>query len=330
MAGQFWSPSDEGGYLYSDELSELIRMQLQPRCKFRQFTEPREADKPLHKGANFYWDVISSIGTRASSALGEREKMPETDFTITQRSLTVTEGGNSVPFSQKLEMLAKHDLVAIIEKTLREDAMKFFDASVYTQFNLTPLRATPTSGTSTTAITLDTTVQTTVTNNIEMGIEHIKLIADTMQERNIPAYMDGDYVCLSRPTTLRPVKDDLEAIHQYTETGLSMIFAGEKGRYEGIRFVEQTNIPVGGAYDSTTFDAFTGTGDAWNNAKSSWAFFFGGDTVLECLVVPEEIRAKIPTDFGRSKAIAWYYLGGYGLVHTDATNARIIKWDSAA
>jgi hypothetical protein len=56
----------------------------------------------------------------------------------------------------------------------------------------------------------------------------------------------------------------------------------------------------------------------------------GGDTVTEAICIPEEIRAKIPGDFGRSKGIAWYYLGGFGLVHDDATNGRIVKWDSAA
>ena len=35
-----------------------------------------------------------------------------------------------------------------------------------------------------------------------------------------------------------------------------------------------------------------------------------------------EVRAKIPGDYGRSRGIAWYYLGGFGLVHTDALNRR--------
>ena len=68
----------------------------------------------------------------------------------------------------------------------------------------------------------------------------------------------------------------------------------------------------------------------WTNAKSNWAFFFGADTVAEGIVVPEEMRGKIPTDYGRSRGVAWYYLGGFGLVQTIAAQARIVKWDSAA
>lgn len=38
------------------------------------------------------------------------------------------------------------------------------------------------------------------------------------------------------------------------------------------------------------------------------------------------------TDYGRSKGVAWYYLGGFGIVHnqTVATESRIVVWDTAA
>ena len=66
-----------------------------------------------------------------------------------------------------------------------------------------------------------------------------------------------------------------------------------------------------------------------NGNVSDDAHFFGKDTVAEAIVVPEEIRGKIPTDYGRSKGIAWYALEGFGIVHTDATNCRIVRWTSS-
>jgi hypothetical protein len=163
---------------------------------------------------------------------------------------------------------------------------------------------------------------------------HVKAIVDTMKERNIPPAFGDDYGCLGHPSTFRTFKNDLETIKQYTGEGFQMILNGEVGRYENTRFVEQTNVPKGGRCDSTTFSPQTDTADPWDNALSSWAFFFGQDTVAEGIVVPEEMRGKIPTDFGRDKGIAWYYIGGFGLVHTtamsSARNARIVKWDSAA
>jgi hypothetical protein len=95
--------------------------------------------------------------------------------------------------------------------------------------------------------------------------------------------------------------------------------------------VEQTVVPAGGAADSTSFDPFSDTGDAWNTA-GDWVFVFGADTVCEAVHTPEEIRAKIPDDYGRSKGIAWYALLGYGITHNDSNNlaqSRIVKFDSA-
>lgn len=122
---------------------------------------------------------------------------------------------------------------------------------------------------------------------------------------NIKPYMDDRYLALSHPTTFRTFKNNLESIYQNVNEGYRRIINGAIGIYEGVLFVEQNFIPKGGAADSTTFSADTGTADAWNVGGSSWAFFFGADTVTEAIVVPEEIRGKIPTDFGRSKGIAW-------------------------
>jgi hypothetical protein len=283
----------------------------------------------MHRGDTFTWNVYSSLRTRGRR-LSETSPIPESGFDVDQKSLTVYEAGISVPFTANLQALAQHSVEAIIDKTLKDDCRKFHDTEVYLQFDRTPLRASPTSGTSTTSVDFTTNSLANTTNNVELGTGHVKAIVDYMKERNIPAYKGDDYVCISHPTTFRPFKNSLESIKQYTETGLTHIFRGELGKYEDTRFVEQNHIPKGGANDSTTFDPWTGTNDAWNNAKSSWAYFCGGDLVMEAPVVPEEVRGRLPSDYGRSKGIAWYYLGGYGLSLDDADNARIVKWDSAA
>lgn len=330
MAGQLFSVAAEGGYMYSDNLSKYLRTQVQPRTKFRQLCDVPELDTmALHRGDTARWNVYSKIANQGGR-LSETETIPESGFTVSQKSLTVYEGGNSVPYTGRLEALAEHDVQAIIDKTLRDDARKFMDIEAHAQFKATDLRVSPTSGTSTTAVDLTTNGVANTTNNVEFGTGHAKAIADIMKERNIPAYTEDDYVAITHPTTLRTFKNSLESMKVYTETGLGHIFRGEIGRYENTRYVEQSFIPKGGAADSVSWNPNTETADAWNNGKSSWIYFMGEDNVAEALVIPEEIRAKIPSDFGRSKAIAWYWLGGYGLVHDDATNARIVMWDSAA
>jgi hypothetical protein len=102
----------------------------------------------------------------------------------------------------------------------------------------------------------------------------------------------------------------------------------EIGKYEGVRFIEQTNVPHG-IYNSGNYVS-SGSFTKWTNGLSDWAYFFGEDTVAEAIVVPEEMRGAIPSDYGRSKGIAWYYLGGFALTQTTASQARIVEWDSAA
>lgn len=326
-----WERDETGGYMYADELSDILRTEVQPRTKFRQFCEPDPGaiNKGYHRGSKYRWNVYSNLA-RQGRRLNELQPMPETNFTVRQAELSVVELGNSVPYTGKLTALAKHDVRAIITKGLKDDARKAFDIEAWAQFDATPLRVTPTGGTSTSSVTFTENGVPGATNNVAMGTGHVKAIVDEMRERNIPGFIDDDYISMSHPTTFRPFKNELETIHQYTGEGLVKIYNGEVGRYEGCRFVEQNFIPKGGAADSTTFDPYTAANDAWDNGKSSWAYFFGGDTVNEAIVIPEEIRAKLPGDYGRSAGIAWYYLGGFGLFHDDASQARIVKWDSAA
>jgi len=335
MTGQIWAVDTSGGFLYSDNLSEYLRFELQPRTKFRNLSDAKEDALGLHRGDTYRWNVYSSLGKRGGP-IGEMQRMPETSFSIQQRSMTIQEYGNSVPFTEKVERLGEHDVKDVIDQTLRDDARKTLDRMAGYQLFRTPLRVAPTGGNSTTSVTLSTNGATGITNNTPMVNNHVKAIVDLMKERNIPPYEGDDYLSIGHPTTFRPFKNSLEGIHQYTQSGVEMIYAGEVGRYESCRFIEQNEMPKGHANDaafSTSMGAnyiYDAVDDPWNNAQSSWAIFFGADTFIEAPSVPEEIRAKLPQDFGRDNAVAYYYVGGAGLCHPDAFNARAMMWDSAA
>jgi len=329
MSGQIWATDSLGGYMYSLNLSKKLRTALQPMLKFRQFCDVKDASQQgKKKGDTFTWNVFSDVSTQGT-VLTETVTMPETQFTITQGTLTITERGNSVPYTGKLDNLSEQPVTEIINKVLKNDAAKDLDFAAHAQFNTCLLRVAATSGTDTAAVTLTTNGTCSTTNNVAFGKGHVGAIVDTMKERNIPPYSGEDYYAISHPSSFRTMKNDLQSVQQYTTEGFGMIKRGEIGRYEGVRFVEQTGVPKGGAADSTTFSVWSGTADAWNNAKSSWIFFLGEDTVAEGIAVPEEMRGKIPGDYGRSKGVAWYYLGGFGIVHTQAAQCRIVKWDSA-
>lgn len=312
MSGQVWSTNALGGYMWSPNLSRKLRTALQPMVRFRQFCDAKEAFG-LGIGDTFNWNIYSDV-VNAGSVLTESTVMPETNFTITQKSLTVTEYGNSVPFSKKLDDLSEHPVTEIIHKVLKNDARKVLDTAAYNQFNATPLRV---YASSTSSLIVNTNGTIGGTNSV-LTSTLVKAVADYLAEQNVPAFDGVNYLAIFRPTPLRTFKNNLETINQYTPEGWHVIMNGEKGRYEGIRFVEQTNVPL-----------------ATNNAGSAFAatdrgFFFGSDTVTEAFAIPEEIRGKIPTDYGRSRGIAWYAELGFGIAHTEVPGARILCWDSQA
>lgn len=312
MAGQLWSVDSLGGFMSAAKLSKTLRHAVKPMCKFRQLVKPDPAIGK-NKGEVFHWNVYSRAATQGR-AIAENEAMPETNFTVTQGSLTISEYGNSVPYNGKLDDLSEHPVKAIIDEVMKTDCSETLDKAAYAQFDDTPLVVSPTGGNSTTAVTLVTNGTPTIVNNVALGKDHVKAIVDIMKERNIPTWQGNDYIATGRPTAFRELKNNLEELHKYVQDGFTMILAGEIGRYEGVRFVEQTNVAAEG----------------WSNGKSSQVHFMGKDLVVEGIAIPEEVRGKIPTDYGRSKGIAWYYLGGFGLVHGNATEARIVKWGSAS
>ena len=330
-AGQLWSVNSLGGFYYSLNLSKELRMGVKATSKFRQFCDIRDAfGKVTRSGQTFTWDTVPMVA-RASRALTETNTIPQGQHTILQGTLTMNERGFSIPYTELLESLSQFSVRNPIMKVLKYDASVDLDCLAWQQFNATPLRYVSTSSADTGGTTSLTTNSTaTLTNTTLLSKINVRAIVDTMKDRNIPFYENGDYYAVSRPAGLRLLKNDMESIHVYTPEGLTMVMNGEIGRYEMTRFVEQTTIPAGGAADSTTYNPFTDTGDAWNTASSGdWAFFMGEDTVCEAIHTPEEIRAKIPDDYGRSKGVAWYALLGYGIAHTNPVQARIIKFDSA-
>jgi len=186
MAGQIWGVSADGGYLYTDELSDVLRMEVQPQIRYRQHCDAKDAmDKGYNKGDKFHWNVYSDVADQGG-VLDELTKMPESKFTITQGELTINEMGLSVPYTGKLDNLSKHPVKDIIKKVLKNDASKAFDIAARAQFDASKLTVAPASGNSTTAVTLETTGTCSITNNVALGKDHIKAIVDVMKERNIP------------------------------------------------------------------------------------------------------------------------------------------------
>lgn len=225
---------------------------------------------------------------------------------------------NSVPYTGKLDDLSEHPIKDVIDQVLKRDVQKTMDTATYDEFKKAAFRVV---GTATDGFVLTTNGTATATNTVALSSTLLKnIVDDVMKEYDIPPYDGDDYIAAGRPSGLRQIKDDLETIEQHTSEGFQRIINGVKGRYYGVRFVEQTHI----------------ADKAWTNDTSDEVVFTGADNVAEVIVRPEEMRGKIPDDYGRGKGIAWYAELGFALArdsvnHTNVRHqdTRVVVWDSA-
>ena len=93
MAGQLWGTNTLGGYMFAEELSDKLRHELKPMVQYRQHCDAKDAmGKGYNRGDKYHWNVYSKIAVQGR-AIVETETLPESNYTIIQGELTVTEYG---------------------------------------------------------------------------------------------------------------------------------------------------------------------------------------------------------------------------------------------
>jgi len=308
--GQVWATDSLGGYLNTPELSAKLRHAAQPLSRFRQFCSFKE-EYGKKRDELFIFDKVGNVSTAAiTTGLVEDDVMPETDVTIYQSTGTLTEYGNAIPHSFKLEAFSKWNPKNPIQKALRDDMVKTIDKVVEAQFDACKIRAVYV--TDVTTVTITTNGTATATNSVLLDDYCLKEIVDYLEgTMYAKTYNSDGYMGIAPVKAIRGLHDHLQAIWQYTKYPVN----GEVGKYYNTRIVKETNDAM-----STTMG---------NGSVFPEAYFFGDETVIEAVSVPEEIRMKIPTDYGRSMGVAWYFIGGFQIIWSGDPSNTIVKLDSA-
>jgi N4-gp56 family major capsid protein len=290
MGQQLFATNSLGGFFTNNSLSQQVRYKAQSMQKFRQFVDMEPA-AGANRGNKVFFDKISNIST-AGGTLVETDTIPKRNYTITQGTLTMTEYGNSIPYTQKVKTLSDIMVPETVRTVLTNDMKVVLDSAAATQFTTNDYIATITNTATTTFGTAGTA---NATAGASMSDKNVRDIIDQMKKAFIPRRTNDDlYVCVASTNSIRGLYDFFEAKAQLTT--LDPLYQGEVGRYYGCRFVEETN------FLSNT---------KGSNGLYGEAVFFGADAVREGIAIPEEIRVGIPTDFGRDQAIAWYALLGF-------------------
>lgn len=310
MAGNAWYPDASGGYLANDVLSSKIRHNAQPQQRFRQFVR-KEPGYGKNKGDTVLFNRIANV-TTGGGAINELDKMPEDSVVISQGSALVTEYGNSIPYTGKLAALSEFSVDNIFLKALKNDQSKILDAAVGAEMKTCKVKYAPTGTIAAPDGVFDTdgTQSTAATRDIQAY--DVKEVVDYLKGDLLAPKFDGEnYICVCSTGFARALKDDADWEDAAKYGDPERLFSGEVGRYYGCRFIEETNVLLNEIQSST---------------YKGEAVFFGEDPIIEAVACPEEIRAKIATDYGRDKGLAWYFMGGWSLTYDTATagEARIV------
>jgi len=299
MPGQVYSVSSLGGVMSQPYLSQRLRSVAQPLFRGRQFVDAKEAIG-MNRGDTFLFDKNKNVDNQGGTLI-ETNTIPETQFQTVQGTVVITEYGNSIPYTGKVENLVQFQLEPIIEQKLRDDMVKVLESACMAQFVAGEFVAVMTA---TNSVIITTNGTATASANANLTSVNVRSVVDFMVKKLIPTYDGRNYICVAGVGALSGLHADSGTggwvdISKYTVEFAQNIFAGEIGEFYNTRFVRETGYLSNAIGSSTAFGQ---------------AVFFGADSVYEAVAQPEQIRTKIPQDFGRDQGLAWYALLGFKTV----------------
>lgn len=305
MANFIWQFDAPSGVYKSHEMSSSLRHAAIAETKFMQFCRPEEG-YGKKQGEAITITRVSNLSVPTSGKIVEGVRIPEDDLVLSTVAITVSEWGRSVPYTSLADDLSVFDMENVIQRTLKDQMKLVMDNGAAAAFKTGKIKAVA-DGTS--SITFTTNGVASGAAVVNFNVYHLEQIRDYMfATLNVPPYEGDDYIGLVSTKAKRGIISDpaFEPWHRYTDPEAK--YNSEIGRMENIRFIEVNN--------TSALSGSLGSGGVCGEAV-----FFGLDAVAVAIVQDPELRAAIPGDFGRSKAVAWYGILEFGQIWSDSSNA---------
>ena len=281
---------DQGTYLTNGQLSKNMRAQALPNYVFRQFVDKKDG-LGAGRGDTVNFSKRLRIDT-AGAALTETSSMTANTIKILKGTATVTEYGNKVEYTQKMETLSEISIKSEYIQGLKDDQVSVIDGAIATQFKTAKFKAvcTNTAGKATCInFTTNGTATSTAQNNVTLV--NLRAIVDLAKTYIIPK-MGSMYTLIGATNLVSQIYDDLQAVAQYAEPEFR--YKDEVGKVYGTRVVE----------DNGTLDSSVGVSNYGEGV------LFGEEAVAEIVALPEEIRFY-EEEAGRFKYLMWYSILGF-------------------
>ena len=273
---------------------EIIR-EAQPRLRFAQFAKKRT---DLNSNAGDSIEFTKYSGISKGGKLTEGVNLDEKSISNSKIKISVDEYGNAVSVSEKAIQLSAFNELEQASIALANDMAQVLDEELQqSAFSTTNVLYGGGKDSASTLVVGDAFTTQTIKDAVER-----------LATNNAPKFDGAYYVCIAHPHQLRQLRDDPHWVdaHKYVETGVGNLYQGEVGMYEGVRFVETTNVPSNDAIQSASKFGI--------NIPTWEAIIFGENAYAWAEALPVEMRTDSGKDYGRNHGIAWYAIWGFGII----------------
>jgi N4-gp56 family major capsid protein len=304
-----------------DVYSAEIWFAALPVLKFDQFST-KKTELGVQPGRTINIPRYNNI--KRGGTLTEGTRLQTRGMSMSSASVSVTENGNAVGFTEMLLQTSFFDQLAAASLLLGRDMAMVLDGQ---------LRDVVTNGANV-VFGGKKTARTAVMSTDVFDTVIIKDMVETLETNNSPKWAGDHYVCFIHPHQARGLRDDSDWINASLYAGVTQIYTGEIGRYEDVRFVSTTVMPNGGnsAVDSNTgdyvdvgYDPTLESGTSGNLCDIYTAVAFGEYAFAHATALPTELRDNGVEDFGREHGLAWYSIWGQAILE----NSNIVVGETA-
>lgn len=293
--------ANSGGYTsipeaVRDFYSREVLFQAQPRLRFAQFAKVKR-DLQAIRGKSIVFVKYNNL--TGGGSLEEDDVLTPEAMSTAEVVVPVKEQGNSTQVTEYLLRTSLLDVLGDASRLLANNMAVVLDG----QFRDTVLQTTNViygNGKKSFAALTATDYFNTVT---------VKDAVEILATNNAPRINGDFYVCIAHPHQLRTLRDDKEWIEANVYMGRRQLYIGEVGMYNGVIFVETTQMPV---LDSAKIQEKYGSGAMITTGYE--AVFFGENAYAWAIALDVELRDDGVIELGRKHTLGWYGIWGTGII----------------
>lgn len=263
--------------------------------------------EPTSPGKVILLDQPRFIGgtfTEVSRRLTEGTPVSSTVLAATMGQVTVTireyAGPHSgaevqaIGISDFLKRRATHDLVQYVGTLLRRDRNKFVD-HVISDLLLTTTHVT----------TPGDVAEASLVAGAKLTEDELSEMLRKLQERNIPTFSNGMYLCVMSPKHFEDLRADTKFRESVRYLGAEgALVSGHVANHAGFMLVISSNIPTAGV----------GAGGAVTGYRGVAC---GPGAIGHAIGMPVEARRSKNDDFGREDRVLWVAHEGWAALDLD-------------